>query len=713
MLGQILRYLGKRKSLVRLARPATHNGLSLSQQFQRLESRELLAGDVQAFFSGADLMIFGDRLDNQILISVVDGDIRLTGQNGTTINRAGSFTIRNDSTTFSGNVIGSLGDGNDRWVMQGSTEWSRHVAVFMGSGNDLISIEDAQFAQQLSLITDSGDDQIAVQDATVSGILFVETGSGADTVSINRITVNGTSRIKLGKGDDVVQLSNSTFSQFVSPETNSGNDTVILANTNFNGGVHTSLGRGNDVMTHRDVQINGGSQIDGQQGNDSIRYEDTESIPDQLTINGGKGNNAANVTSVNTNSQQRSIQRVQSTNLDDSLFAARLTAPETGAADRLAAAQQFLNNDPDFPPLGLIAGFRSTQTVQSSGVLLTKLSSLDISGQTEAGALVEISRDGDGLFDDGFVTADANGNYTLTVDSIETSRNNGINVIVVRATDSENRTATQTLEVYRAAGTVVRFNSSAGRMDFELFDTDAPNTVENFLNYEARYQNSIVHRSAKTTQGGDFVIQGGGFRINDSDDLVAIATDAPVASEANSGNSNVRGTLAMALLGGEPNSGTSQWFVNLANNTFLDSQSFTVFGRVIGSGLDVADAIAALSRFDVSDLLGSTTFSALNEAPLTGYTEFSGSTLGTVSLTNGSNVITGTGTTFTTDIPDDNRIRIGGQTFTVSQIVSDTELRVTTNSNTTVSGVRLLVNQIPTSSQYVTMTTIAPLSVPS
>ncbi len=713
MLRQFLRLLGKRSSEVRLARPLAHGGVSLCQQFQRLESRELLAGDVQAFFSGADLMVFGDRLDNQILISAVDGDIRLSGQNGTMINGNANFTIRNDGTTFSGNVIGSLGDGNDQWVMQGASDWARHFAIFTGSGNDLISIEGAEFAQQLSLITDGGDDLVAIQDTTVSGILFLETGSGADTVSINRITVNGTSRIKLGKGDDVVQLSNSTFSQFVSPETNSGNDTVIMADTIFNGGVHTSLGRGNDVVTHRGVQFTGRAQIDGQQGNDSIRYEDTESIPDQLTINGGRGNNAANVTSISTSSQQRSVQQIQTTTLNDDLFAFRLTAPETGAADRLAAAQQFLNNDPDAPPVTLIAGFSSAQTVQSSSVLLTKRSSLDISGLTAAGALVEISRDGDGLFDDGFVTADGSGNFTLTVDSLEASRNSGTNVIVVRATDAENRTATQTLEVYRAVGTVVRFNSSAGRMDFELFDTEAPNTVENFLNYETRYQNSIVHRSAKTNQGADFVIQGGGFRINDSDDLVAITTDAPVSSEANSANSNVRGTLAMALLSGEPDSGTSQWFINLGNNTFLDAQSFTVFGRVIGAGLDVADAIAALNRFDVSDLLGSATFSALNEAPLTGYTEFSGVALGNVSMTSGSNVITGSGTTFTTDIPDDNRIRVGGQTFTVTEIVSDTELRVATNATSTVSSVSLFVNLIPTSSQYVTLTTIAPLTVPN
>jgi cyclophilin family peptidyl-prolyl cis-trans isomerase len=117
--------------------------------------------------------------------------------------------------------------------------------------------------------------------------------------------------------------------------------------------------------------------------------------------------------------------------------------------------------------------------------------------------------------------------------------------------------------------------------------------VSNFLNYVDRgdYSESIVHRAAP-----NFVVQGGGFKPAPPN-FTRIPTDPSPTNEP--GIQHVRGTVAMAKVGGNPNSATCQWFVNLKDNSAeLDDQNggFASFGRVCGSGLDVIDAMAALPR---------------------------------------------------------------------------------------------------------------------
>jgi cyclophilin family peptidyl-prolyl cis-trans isomerase len=145
---------------------------------------------------------------------------------------------------------------------------------------------------------------------------------------------------------------------------------------------------------------------------------------------------------------------------------------------------------------------------------------------------------------------------------------------------------------------VVTLKTNQGNIVMEMLPANAPATVANFLNYvnDGDYTNSIVHRSVL-----GFVIQGGGFTTNsltftDTDQFTNVPTDIPITN--NFGLSNTRGTVAMAR-GSAVDSATSQWFVNLADNLFLDSdnEGFTVFARV----LDMAsvDAIAAIPRLDL------------------------------------------------------------------------------------------------------------------
>lgn len=158
--------------------------------------------------------------------------------------------------------------------------------------------------------------------------------------------------------------------------------------------------------------------------------------------------------------------------------------------------------------------------------------------------------------------------------------------------------------------TVVEVRTVMGDFQVNLFDEATPQTVANFLEYvnSGAYANNTVHRSSS-----NFVIQMGGFQYSNAFPPEPIATGTPVNNEPVF--SNLRGTLAMAKVGGNANSATSQFFVNLNNNAGnLDVQNggFSVFGQVLGDGMDVVDNIAALSRFNFG--------SPFNEIPLRDFT---------------------------------------------------------------------------------------------
>lgn len=143
----------------------------------------------------------------------------------------------------------------------------------------------------------------------------------------------------------------------------------------------------------------------------------------------------------------------------------------------------------------------------------------------------------------------------------------------------------------------VRKNTNAGSFDVNLRNDAAPGTVRNFLNYvvNGAYTLGMVHRSVP-----GFVIQGGGFHLTGTQNdfsVSPIPNDGEIPGEFQL--LNRRGTMAMALVGGNPNSGTTQWFININDNPNLDNPAsgpFTVFGEVIPPGMNVVDAINNLPR---------------------------------------------------------------------------------------------------------------------
>jgi peptidyl-prolyl cis-trans isomerase A (cyclophilin A) len=136
---------------------------------------------------------------------------------------------------------------------------------------------------------------------------------------------------------------------------------------------------------------------------------------------------------------------------------------------------------------------------------------------------------------------------------------------------------------------MIRFETSLGDFTVELFEKDAPLSVANFLSYidAGFFDDTIFHRIVP-----GFVIQGGGF----TEDMTQKKTQSPVKNEADNGRKNKRGTLSMARTS-DINSATSQFFVNLKDNEFLDHSrgnfGYAVFAQVT-EGMDVIDKIAAV-----------------------------------------------------------------------------------------------------------------------
>ncbi len=146
----------------------------------------------------------------------------------------------------------------------------------------------------------------------------------------------------------------------------------------------------------------------------------------------------------------------------------------------------------------------------------------------------------------------------------------------------------------QAANPKVLIETNKGNIMVELFPGNAPVSTENFLQYvkSGFYDGTVFHRVIP-----GFMIQGGGMLP----DMTEKARGTPIRNEANNELKNLRGTLAMARTG-EPHSATSQFFINVADNYFLNHRGesvegwgYAVFGQVV-SGMEVVDAIVAVPR---------------------------------------------------------------------------------------------------------------------
>ena len=143
---------------------------------------------------------------------------------------------------------------------------------------------------------------------------------------------------------------------------------------------------------------------------------------------------------------------------------------------------------------------------------------------------------------------------------------------------------------------MITIKTNHGDIEVELFEEKAPVSCENFRRYvrDGFFANTIFHRVIP-----NFMIQGGGMDEN----MVQATTRDPIKNEADNGEVNHRGTLAMARTG-DVDSATSQFFINLSDNKFLNHGGrdfgYAVFGKVV-EGMDIVDAIGAVPTRTTDD----------------------------------------------------------------------------------------------------------------
>ena len=591
---------------------------------EQLEVRNMLAGNVLAVVStGGDLILRGDAQSNSVDVVIVNGDVVVQGRDSTTINGAATpFTAVAGSTTIAADFIAHLGRGNDVLFVEGITVTGRAV-VASHRGNDSIGFEGATVGRNLHIRTAHGTDVVDLKNTSVGRDLLVHTGKHNDTIHIANSSVGDDVRIVTGRHDDAVVLDTVTIGDELWASTGAGADDVVLMNSSIGGRLRARTHGGSDFVMIDATTVSGRANLRTHGKHDLVIVENASQFG-ALTVNTGAGRDASQVdpsTVVTGRLKQRRSEAVTVSAADRER---ELNDPTTGALTRSNAVAAFFNalsTTPDV--LTLAVDVSGNGAVQSNGTLVTNDSSFRLAVATQAGATVAVDSDGDGQFDDGTTTADSSGNATLDVTLLHDASNNGANTLNVQASNNQDTPLTEQVDVHLSQGTVVRFDSTLGAWDVELFDTDAPNTVGAFLDNLSRQDNSISHRNVD-----GFIIQGGGFAADASGSVQNIASFPAPPNEFNQAsplNSNVRGTISTAQ-NSNINSFTGQWFINTIDNIAgspinnLDGVPHTVFGRVIGTGMTVVDAINNTPVFDISGIVTGSGASALQQTPLINYT---------------------------------------------------------------------------------------------
>ena len=481
---------------------------------ERLESRELLSGNVEAFQIGSHLFLIGDSQANSLHLRERSGELVLEGTAGTTVNGSTErWVAAAAGRSLEGSLTVRLLGGSDSLLVQAGTRLGGSLAVFAGSGNDSVSVGSTTLSGSLLVAGAAGDDQVALRDVVIGGELLIDTSSGDDLVSLDDVQIGRSSRLWAGSGSDALVLDRVAAEGWAELFGGSGDDTLRVTEGRANRGWIASGGGGADLVSVVSTQTAGIALFVLGSGADGLQVDAASRAAGRVIAVGGSGRDQLQVPGETSVARPAILAGGDAGVVSASLIQQRLNDPTTGA---LCArpAQEILGGDADPPEtLTLTLDTSDNETTHSQGVDVTADPSFQIEGTTAAGASVEIDADNDGQFDDAALTADSSGRFATTLTLRHDRTNRGDNLIRVRARDAQSRQATEAVRVHYTVGTVVRMQTDLGFVDLELLDDDAPNTVANFLGYLGRYAGTVIHRVQKATRDGIGVAQGGGFTV--------------------------------------------------------------------------------------------------------------------------------------------------------------------------------------------------------
>lgn len=274
-----------------------------SLSYGTLEPKRMLAGNVLANVQGEHIFIRGDQLDNQIRIVNSDGQIRIQGISGTTINGLGSVIVENSSgvadsdrveSEFDGGLRIHLGPGDDFLEVDGIRLRSQSN-IYGGTGDDQIDILNTEFIDTAIVQTFTGDDRVRFNNTHVTDTLFALTLDGDDSLTLENSRTSGSAILATGNGDDSLILDSNQH--LGSPQlalTQDGDDTVEILNPEVGtGSLEIYTGNGDDEVSGELIEgaIGGNVIIAGQGDIDTAEVSIASEVASFVSLRGFEFNN--------------------------------------------------------------------------------------------------------------------------------------------------------------------------------------------------------------------------------------------------------------------------------------------------------------------------------------------------------------------------------------------------------------------------------------
>ena len=245
--------------------------------YQTLENRRLLAGDVTVFESD-HLFIRGDQADNQFEVVAVEGQLEIRGLDGTTINGEDSYvvagaTVTDSGVSFAGGLRAHLGPGNDDFAVL-DAQFESMSLIYGGTGDDSVDIIDSRFMDRATIQTYDGNDSITTSGSHFDDTFYAITLDGQDSVSLTDSMFADNSFVVTGNHADAIESDGNHYMgdvNLVLPL--DGDDTVQLTNPVVGDnqlGIY--LGNGDDTIAAdlTEASVQGTLKIGGQAGVDQV-----------------------------------------------------------------------------------------------------------------------------------------------------------------------------------------------------------------------------------------------------------------------------------------------------------------------------------------------------------------------------------------------------------------------------------------------------------